>query len=98
PCVPVVAVVGPVPARLWRRPAGRAGVLRPAAGVVATGVVAAEARVVLLLVVLVAEAGAVAAPVVAHLTCSCRQASTRAWSPESSTWGTGQPLNPAGRV
>src|SRR5439155_4606545 len=111
PRVPVVAVLRPLPRRARGGPvafglrfrlrlvvapaavrlAGVRLVLRPAAGLLATGV-----GVVLL--VLVAELATVAAPVVAHLTCSRRQASTRAWSPDSSTSGTDQPRNSAGRV
>ena len=109
-----VVVVGPLPRRARGRPAARrlvallrlvvvgpvapevAGlrlVLGPAARLLATG-----AALVLLVLVLVVELAAVIAPVVAHRTCSRRQASTRAWSPESSTSGTGQPRNSAGRV
>src|SRR5262249_45831644 len=105
-----LAVVRPLPWRTGGRPAAfgfpvglfvfvgpmrLAGAwlfFRPAARLVATDVLRALA------LVLVVEVGAVAAPVVAHLTCSRRQASTRAWSPESSTSGTGQPRNSAGRV
>ena len=39
-----------------------------------------------------------AAERVSHRTCSLRQASIRAWSPERSTSGTVQPRNSAGRV
>src|SRR5207247_2345160 len=79
-------VLGPV------RLAGGRLVLRPAARLLAT-----EILLVLLALFLVAEAGAVPAPVVAHLTCSRRQASTPAWSPDSSTSAPAQPCNSSGR-
>src|SRR4051794_1376752 len=83
-------VLGPVAPEV----AGGGLLLRPAAGFLAIEV----ALVLLVLLVLVAEVGAGTAPVVAHLTCSRRHPSPRAWSPDSSTSGTGQPLNSAGRV
>src|SRR5207247_2345157 len=100
--LPQSSLISPAPAARPRPPRGRptaarplppSRVTRPAARLLAT-----EILRVLLALSLVAEAGAVPAPVVAHLTCSRRQASTRAWSPDSSTSGTAQPWNSAGRV
>ena len=90
-----LVVVGPVAPEV----AGIRLVLGPAARLPATEAALILLLLLLLLVlVLVVELAAVIAPVVAHRTCSRRQASTRAWSPESSTSGTGQPWNSAGRV